>query len=33
MEMTVERKKQIEMVIAFFNLRANTRYKFSNENN
>ena len=28
-----ERQKQIEMVISFFNLNANTRYKFSNENN
>ena len=29
MEMTTERRKQIEMAIQFFNMRANTRYKFS----
>lgn len=33
MEMTVERKKQVEMVISFFNMRANTRYKFAPEKN
>ena len=33
MEMTIERKKQVEMVISFFNMKANTRYKYSNENN
>ena len=31
--MTNERKKQIEMAIQFFNMRANTRYKFSPEKN
>lgn len=33
MEMTTERKKQIEMAIQFFNMRANTRFKFSPEKN
>lgn len=33
MEMTIERKKQVEMVISFFNMKANTRYKFSSDAN
>lgn len=33
MEMTMERKKQAEMIIAFFNMKANTRYQFSREKN
>ena len=33
MEMNIERRRQVEMIISFFNARANTRYKFSNDNN
>ena len=33
MEMTVERKKQVEMVISFFNMKADTRYRFSSDKN
>lgn len=33
MEMTTERRKQIEMAIQFFNMRANAHYKFSPEKN
>lgn len=33
MEMTTERKNEINMLISFFNVRANTRYKFSPEPN
>lgn len=33
MEMSDERRRQVEMAISFFNMRANTRYKFSPEAN
>ena len=33
MAYTTERTKQIEMVISFFNMKANTRYKFCTEAN
>lgn len=33
MEMSVERRRHVEMVISFFNMKANTRYKFTPEVN
>ena len=33
MELSVERRRQVEMAISFFNMKANTRYKFSPEAN